>query len=113
MDHFQGHSFDAVVAEAVSLGRQEGDAWVLSFAVFMQGLAALGRGENERAMALSMEAEAAASACGDEVQRAGPLLVLANIAVHNGTIGWRARRTRWPPCRNSYARTSTSNSPKR
>ena len=91
MDHFQGHSFDAVVSEAVSLGREEGNAWVLSFALFMQALAALGRSECERAVALSLEAEAAAGACGDDVQRAGPLLVLANIAVQNGDYD-RARQ---------------------
>ena len=35
MHHFKGHSFEAVVAETLSLGREDGDAWVVSFALFM------------------------------------------------------------------------------
>jgi len=45
MYHFQGRSFEAVIAEALSLGREEGDAWAISFALFMQGLGALERGD--------------------------------------------------------------------
>jgi non-specific serine/threonine protein kinase len=84
MHHFQGRPFDDEISEALSLGRQEADDWLISFAVFMQALSALERGEYERACALSVEAEQAGARCDDEVQRAGPLLILANIAVQNG-----------------------------
>ena len=83
MLHFQGRRFDAVIAEAVSLGREGGDAWVMSFGLFMQALAALECGDYEQAATLSQEANEAAIACGDEVQVAGPRLVMANIAVQN------------------------------
>jgi hypothetical protein len=85
MHHFQGHSFAAAAAEALSLGREEGDAWVISFALFMQeGLAALECGDYEQANARSVEAREAANVCGDEVQHAGPLLILGNIAALHG-----------------------------
>ena len=84
MHHFQGHAFDDEIAEALSIGRDEGDDWLISFAVFMQSLSALQRGEFERAFALAVEAEQAGARCGDEVQRAGPLLIQANVAVQNG-----------------------------
>jgi tetratricopeptide (TPR) repeat protein len=84
MHHFRGHSFEPVIAEAVSLGREDGDAWVVSFALFMQGFSALQRGDHAQAAALAAEARGAANACGEEVQHAGPLLILANIAVLNG-----------------------------
>ena len=84
MYHFQGRSFTTVVAEAALLGRAERDAWVLSFALFMQALAALECGDYQQAAALSREAIDAANTCDDEVQGAGPRLVLANIAVQDG-----------------------------
>jgi hypothetical protein len=84
MHHFQGHAFDAVIAEALSLGRDDRDAWVMSFALFMQGLAALKRGDHAQATACCLESRDAANACGEEVQHSGPLLVLANIAESNG-----------------------------
>jgi non-specific serine/threonine protein kinase len=84
MHHFQGHCFEDVTAEALALGRENGDTWVTSFALFMQGLAALQRGDCVQATERSLQAREAASLCGDEVQEAGPLLVLANIAVLNG-----------------------------
>jgi non-specific serine/threonine protein kinase len=84
MHHFQGHSFEAVVAEARSLGREDDDAWVVSFPRFMQGHAALECGDYEQATARSLEAREAANASGEIVQHCGPLLVLANVAVLSG-----------------------------
>jgi non-specific serine/threonine protein kinase len=85
MHHFQGRSFDAVIAEALSLGRDVGDAWVVSFARFMQGLAALERCDYEQATAYAHQALEAADDCGEEVDLpAGPLMILGNIAVLNG-----------------------------
>jgi len=84
MHHFQGHSFEAVIAEALELGRQERDEWVLSFALFMQGLIALERGDHEQAAALSLGAREAADASGALEQHGGPLLILANVAESNG-----------------------------
>ena len=42
MHYFQGRHVEvgARAAEALSLGREDGDAWVVSFALFLQGLAA-------------------------------------------------------------------------
>ena len=84
MYHFQGRSFDAAIAEALSLGRHDGDAWVESFALFMQGLAAFQRGDYEQATARSLEALEAANVSGEIVQRSGPLMILATIAVSSG-----------------------------
>jgi predicted ATPase/DNA-binding winged helix-turn-helix (wHTH) protein len=84
MHHFQGRSFEAVIAEALSLGREEGDAWAMSFALFMQGLAALQRGEHEQAQALALDAREAANASGEAVQHGGPLLILGKVAESNG-----------------------------
>ena len=86
MHHFQGRPFDAVIAEAVAIGRQEGDEWTVSFAVFMQALAALERHDYERATALALEAEEISRTCDEPEQPAGPLMVLANIAVRNGDL---------------------------
>jgi len=84
MYHFQGRPFEAVAAEALSLGRLDGDAWVQSFALFMQGLAAFERGDAGLATACSLAALEAANTSGEIVQRSGPLLILANIAVSTG-----------------------------
>jgi hypothetical protein len=57
----------------------------VSFALFLQVTAAFERGDHERAAALAVEGRDAANVSGDEVaQHAGPLLILANIAVLNG-----------------------------
>ena len=66
------------------MGREYGDPWVVSFALFMQGLAAFELGDHEQAAALSLEAREAANASGEVVQHGGPLLVLANIALLRG-----------------------------
>jgi non-specific serine/threonine protein kinase len=86
MNHFQGRSFDAVIAEALAIGQREGDAWTVSFAVFMQALAALERDDYERATALAREAVEISRTCDEPEQPAGPLMVLANIAVQNGDL---------------------------
>jgi tetratricopeptide (TPR) repeat protein len=86
MYYFQGRYVETVAraTEALSLGRQDGDAWVVSFALFMQGLVALERGDHEQAAARALEARDAANASGEAVQHNGPLLILASIAVLNG-----------------------------
>jgi non-specific serine/threonine protein kinase len=86
MHHFQGRPFDAIIAEAVEIGRQEDDAWTISFAVFMQSLAALERNDHEQAAALALEAESISRRCEEPEQPAGPLMVLANVAVENGEL---------------------------
>jgi len=85
MHYFQARYVEtvALATEALSLGREDADPWVVSFALFMQALVALERGDHEEAAARSIEAREAANAT-DEVQHGGPLLVLANIAVSNG-----------------------------
>lgn len=86
MHHFQGRPFDDVVAEAATIGRQERDAWTMSFAVFMQALAALERNEYEQATALALEAVKISRTCAEPEQPAGPLMVLANVAVEDGNL---------------------------
>jgi predicted ATPase/DNA-binding winged helix-turn-helix (wHTH) protein len=83
MHYFQGHHLEAgaASAEALLLGREDGDAWVVTFALFLQGLAAFELGDHEQAAARSLEAREAANASGEAVLHGGPLLVLANIAL--------------------------------
>jgi non-specific serine/threonine protein kinase len=94
MHHFQGRHVEVRVCadEALSLGREAGDAWAVSFALFMQALAAFELGDHEEAAARCREALDAASAIearGEQqqdlsIQRGGPLFILANIAVSSG-----------------------------
>ena len=86
MHTFQGRHVEtgALATEALSLGREDGDAWVVSFALFLQGLAAFELGDHEQAAARALEARDAANASGEAVQHNGPLLILANIAVLSG-----------------------------
>ena len=93
MYYFQGRHVDAKACaiEALSLGREAGDAWAVSFALFMQALAAFELGDHEEATARCQEALDAASALeakGEQqdlsIQRGGPLFILANIAVSSG-----------------------------
>ena len=80
----QGIEAGALVTEALSLGREVGDAWIVSFALFLQGLAALERGDHSQAVACALEAREAADAGGGAVEHGGPLFVLAHVAVSNG-----------------------------
>jgi non-specific serine/threonine protein kinase len=86
MHTFGGHHVQvgALAAEALALGREDGDAWVVSFALFLEGLAAFELGDHEQAAARALEARDAANASGEAVQHCGPLLILANIAVLSG-----------------------------
>ena len=85
MHYFQGQStLSTRLAEALSLGREADDAWVVSLALFIQGLAALERGDHEQAVARALEAREAASAGGEAVEHGRPLFVLGHVAVSNG-----------------------------
>ena len=86
MHYFEGRyaETEAQATEALSLGHQDGDAWVVSFALFLQGLAALGVGDLDKAAARAQEAREAADASGEGVQHIGPLFVLANVALLSG-----------------------------
>ena len=83
---FQGRHVDVDLraAEALSLGQGLGDAWVVSFALFLQGTAAFERGDHYQAEVRSREALSAADVSGDDVLRGPPLLVLGNVAVSKG-----------------------------
>jgi len=83
---FQGRHVeaDARAAEALSLGKDGGDAWVVSFALFLQGTAAFERGDHEQAEVRSREAREAADLSGEDVLHGPPLLVLGNVAVSKG-----------------------------
>ena len=93
LNWFQGRHVEAGVraAEALSLGRDGGDAWVVSFALFLQGTAAFERGDHEQAEVRSREARDAADASGEDVLHGPPLLVLGNVAVSKGDYD-RAQR---------------------
>jgi predicted ATPase/DNA-binding winged helix-turn-helix (wHTH) protein len=83
---FQGRlpEVSALAAEALSLGRNDGDAWVVTFALFLQGTAAFERGDNAQAEARSREALDAAVASGEAWLRGPPLLVLGHVAASKG-----------------------------
>jgi non-specific serine/threonine protein kinase len=84
---FQGRHLevDARAEEALSLGRVEGDTWIVSFALFLQSTAAFERGDHELAETRAWEARAAAQAGGgEELLHGPPLLVLGNVAVSRG-----------------------------
>jgi non-specific serine/threonine protein kinase len=52
----------------------------------MQALAALERNDYGQATALARESERISRSCEEPEQPAGPLMVLANVAVHNGDL---------------------------
>jgi tetratricopeptide (TPR) repeat protein len=83
---FQGRQLDvsALVAEALPLRRDDGDAWVMTFALFLQGTAAFKRGDNEQAEARSREALDAADASGEAWLRSPHLLILDHVAASKG-----------------------------
>ena len=95
MHTFRGRHVEvgALATEALSLGREASDGWAVTFALFLQGLAAFELGDLEQAAALAVEARESADACGESelVQHSGPLLILANIAVLAGDYN-RAQR---------------------
>jgi non-specific serine/threonine protein kinase len=85
MHHFQGRHVEvgACADEALSLGHED-RAWIVPFAVFLRALSAFELGDHERAAAHCAEAREAANASGDPALHAGPLLMLANMAVARG-----------------------------
>jgi non-specific serine/threonine protein kinase len=86
MHHFQGRPFTDVIGEALEIGRRERHAWTISWALFMQALAALERDDHERATALALEAESISRGCEEPEQPAGPLMILATVAVQKGDL---------------------------
>jgi len=86
MHTFRGRHVEvgALATEALALGREDDDEWVVSFALFLQGLSAFELGDHEQAAARALEAREAIITSSEEVQHGGPLLILANIAVLNG-----------------------------
>jgi non-specific serine/threonine protein kinase len=83
MYYFQGQYVGAggAVAEALAIGREEGDAWVVAFTLFLQALAFFEQRDLDEAEACARASLAAASTSGDPWQRGGPLLVLASVAL--------------------------------
>ena len=84
MHHFQGRPSRPWLPRHCRWAVQDGDAWVVSFALFMQALAALERGDYEQATALLWRRATPPMPAATDVQHGGPLLILANIAVQNG-----------------------------
>ncbi|MEO8077313.1 MAG: hypothetical protein ABI818_13360 [Acidobacteriota bacterium] len=86
MHYFQGRQIGAAesAAAALSLGRECGDPWVASFALFLQALAAFELGDYQQALARAIEAREAADDSGDQIQHGGPLMIVANVALFEG-----------------------------
>ena len=83
--YFRRIESGALVAEALSLASEAGDAWAVSFALFIQSLTALERGAHDEAVACALRARDAASAGGGAVEHGGALLwVLGYVAGSNG-----------------------------
>jgi tetratricopeptide (TPR) repeat protein len=71
-------------AEALPLARADGDTWATVFALFPQALAAVEQGNHDSAATFAAAACEAAQA--NEELKAGPLLVLGNLALLNGEL---------------------------
>jgi predicted ATPase/DNA-binding winged helix-turn-helix (wHTH) protein len=86
MHFFQGNLLEvsAVAAEALTLGREHDDVWVITFALFLLGTAAFESGNNELAETRSREALAAADASANAWLRGPPLLILGHVATSKG-----------------------------
>ena len=82
MDYFQGRLAEMTVHndEVLALGREAGDAWLVSAALFGHGLARFECGAFDEAAAF---AAAAREAAGREAF-GSPLLILGNVALVNG-----------------------------
>ena len=83
---FQGRMSEVreLAAEALQLGRDDSDPWIVSFALFLQGTSAFELGDNKFAEMRSREALAAAESASDTWLRAGPLLVLGQVSASEG-----------------------------
>ena len=79
-DYFQGRDATARNDEVLAWGRDEGDTWLVSMALFGQALTKFECGAFEDAAALAV---AAREAAGHEVF-SPPLLILGNVALVNG-----------------------------
>ena len=86
MYHFQGEQAPVVDlgVRTVSLGREHGDAWATSVGWFLQALASFELGQLDQARAAALSALEAADVYGQIVERGGPLMVLANVALARG-----------------------------
>jgi tetratricopeptide (TPR) repeat protein len=86
MFHFQGDQAPVVDlgVQTVSLGRKHGDAWATSVGWFLQALASFELGQLDQARAAALSALEAADVHGEIVERGGPLMVLANLALAHG-----------------------------
>jgi len=86
MYHFQGDQtrVAGLGAEAMCVGRESGDEWAVSVGHFLQALASFELGDLDRARANALLALTGADACGDLIERGGPLMILANVALARG-----------------------------
>ena len=80
MDYFQGRDATARNDEVLAWGREEGNAWLVSYALFGHGLTKFECGAFEEAAAFAV---AAREAAGNQVF-SPPLLILGNVALVNG-----------------------------
>ncbi len=86
MHYFQGRH--AAVTEhavaALSAGREFGDAWAVSVALFLQALTAFELGDYDVAQARAEEARGVAAAGCEVIEQGAPLMVMANVALVRG-----------------------------
>jgi non-specific serine/threonine protein kinase len=80
---FQGHIAEVsdTATQALALGRQDGDRWVISWALYWQASAALERRDRQEAASLAVQARDASFG---EESVAGPLLILSTLAMMEG-----------------------------
>jgi len=86
MHHFQGdqtRTFDCGV-RLETVGVDTGDSWSIATGRFLQSLAAFELGDLETAIARARASLEAAVACGEDIERGAPLMILANSALARG-----------------------------
>jgi len=86
MHHFQGDQPAVIVmgSQATRLGGDCDDPWAFSVGWFLQALAAFELGDLDQALSAAGAALEAAEANGQTIERGGPLMVLANVALARG-----------------------------
>jgi non-specific serine/threonine protein kinase len=84
IDYVQGIDARMRLAEALSLGREPDDQWVVSHALFSRASPPWNPVMKEKAVARALEAREAASAGGEAVEHGPPLFILATVAASNG-----------------------------
>jgi non-specific serine/threonine protein kinase len=86
MDYFQGRhaAVNEHAAAALAAGREVGDAWAISVALFLQALTAFELGDHDIAETRAEEARTVAAAGCEIIEQGAPLMVLGSVALARG-----------------------------